>query len=77
MFVDEILRGFNNPPTDDWNSLFSNDEEQGNTMFMQEDRNDYRPKMSLTGVFIGHSDDDSDSDSISSRTTTVSIILLW
>uniref|UniRef100_M4EWX3 NAC domain-containing protein n=1 Tax=Brassica campestris TaxID=3711 RepID=M4EWX3_BRACM len=73
MFVDEILRGFNNPPTDDWNSLFSNDEEQGNTMFMQEDRNDYRPKMSLTGVFIGHSDDDSDSDSISSRTTTGSI----
>ncbi|KAH0905410.1 hypothetical protein HID58_037237, partial [Brassica napus] len=73
LFLDEILRGFNNPPTDDWNSLFSNDEEQGNTMFMQEDRNDYRPKMSLTGVFIGHSDDDSDSDSISSRTTTGSI----
>ena len=65
-FEDEMFRVFNNLPTDDWNSLFNNDEEQGNTMFMQEDRNDYRPKKSLTGVFV--SDDDSDSDSI---TTTV------
>ncbi|CAG7908857.1 unnamed protein product [Brassica rapa] len=67
-FEDEMFRVFNNLPTDDWNSLFNNDEEQGNTMFMQEDRNDYRPKKSLTGVFV--SDDDSDSDSI---TTTCSL----
>ncbi|CAN7038550.1 unnamed protein product [Brassica oleracea var. botrytis] len=73
-FEDEMLRVFNNLPTDDWNSLFSNDEEQGNTIFMQEDRNDYRPKMSLTGVFIDHSDDDSDSDSKSSTTTTTGSI---
>lgn len=65
-FEDEMSRVFNTLPTDDWNSLFNNDEEeQGNIMFMQEDRNDYKPKKSLTG------DSDSDSDSIS---TTVSII---
>ncbi|XP_056859114.1 NAC domain-containing protein 5-like [Raphanus sativus] len=64
-FEDEMCRVINNLPTDDWNSLFNNDVGQGNTMFMQEDRNDYRPKKSLTG-----SDGDSDSDSI---TTTVSI----
>ncbi|XP_056859062.1 NAC domain-containing protein 4-like isoform X2 [Raphanus sativus] len=64
-FEDEMSRVFNTLPTDDWNSLFNNDEEeQGNIMFMQEDRNDYKPKKSLTG------DSDSDSDSIS---TTCSI----
>ncbi|KAJ0245288.1 NAC domain-containing protein 3 [Hirschfeldia incana] len=74
-FEDEMHRVINNLPTEDWNSLFNNDdageeEEQGNIMLMQEDRNDYRPKKSLTGVYIGHSDDDRDSDSISSTTTT-------
>ena len=47
------------------------DEELVNLWSMQEDRNDHRPKMSLTG-FISD-DDDSDSDSISAS-TTVSII---
>ncbi|CAN7064441.1 unnamed protein product [Brassica rapa subsp. trilocularis] len=32
-FEDEMFRVFNNLPTDDWNSLFNNDEEQGNTIW--------------------------------------------
>ncbi|KAF8116636.1 hypothetical protein N665_0015s0013 [Sinapis alba] len=74
---DAIRRAIDNLSTDDWNSLLNNnddveeeEEEQENIMLMQEDRNDYRPKMSLTSVFICHSDDDSDSDSISSTRTT-------
>ncbi|KAL0700514.1 hypothetical protein Bca4012_056636 [Brassica carinata] len=70
-FEDEMLRVFNNLPTDDWNSLFNN-EEQETIMLTQEDRNDYKPKKSLTGIFIGYSDDDSDSD-LNSATTTDSI----
>ncbi|KAG2320335.1 hypothetical protein Bca52824_013548 [Brassica carinata] len=59
---DTIHRAINNLSPHD----FDDDEEQGKTMFTQEDRNDYRPKKPLTGIFIGHSDDDdSDFDSIS------------
>ncbi|KAJ4914665.1 NAC domain-containing protein 5 [Raphanus sativus] len=75
---DAIRRAIDNVSTDDLNFLLNNNDnaekEQGNTMFMQEDRNDYRPKMSLTGVFIDRSDDDSDFDSISSTTTTTGSI---
>ncbi|KAL0700512.1 hypothetical protein Bca4012_056634 [Brassica carinata] len=45
------------------------EEEHVNLLFRQEDRNDYRPKKSLTG-FI--SDDDSDSDSITTTCSTKS-----
>nr|VDD16660.1 unnamed protein product [Brassica rapa] len=47
-----------------------------NLLFMQENRNDYRPKMSLTG-FIDHSDDENSDSDLISATTTVSLILLW
>ncbi|KAL0800593.1 hypothetical protein Bca101_055768 [Brassica carinata] len=69
---DALRRAIDTVSTDDLNRLLNsneNDEKQRNIMFMQENRNDYRPKMSLTGVFIGHSDDDSDSDFISTTTT--------
>ncbi|XP_033138409.1 NAC domain-containing protein 5 isoform X2 [Brassica rapa] len=70
---DALCRGLDNVSTHDLNSFINcgnNDEEEhGNLLFMQENRNDYRPKMSLTG-FIDHSDDeDSDSDLISATTT--------
>ncbi|XP_056859092.1 NAC domain-containing protein 5-like isoform X2 [Raphanus sativus] len=67
---DALRRAFDNVSPHDLNSLLNNEnsdeEEHRNLLFMQEDRNDYRPKMSLTG-FI--SDDDSDSDLISATTT--------
>lgn len=77
---DALCRGLDSVSTHDLNSFINcgnNDEEEHvNLLFMQENRNDYRPKISLTG-FIDHSDDeDSDSDLISA-TTTVSLILLW
>lgn len=77
---DALCRGLDSVSTHDLNSFINcgnNDEEElVNLLFMQENRNDYRPKISLTG-FIDHSDDeDSDSDLISA-TTTVSLILLW
>ncbi|KAJ0245290.1 NAC domain-containing protein 4 [Hirschfeldia incana] len=71
---DALRRALDNVSTDDLNSLlnFQNDEEEHvNRLFMQEDRNDYKPKMPLTG-FISD-DDDSDSDLISATTTTCSI----
>ncbi|KAG2267514.1 hypothetical protein Bca52824_062069 [Brassica carinata] len=75
---DALCRGLDSVSTHDLNSFINcgnNDEEHVNLLFMQENRNDYRPKISLTG-FIDHSDDeDSDSDLISA-TTTVSLILL-
>ncbi|CAN7038540.1 unnamed protein product [Brassica oleracea var. botrytis] len=76
---DALCRGLDSVSTHDLNSFINcgnNDEEEHvNLLFMQENRNDYRPKISLTG-FIDHSDDeDSDSDLISA-TTTVSLILL-
>ncbi|KAG5374628.1 hypothetical protein IGI04_039224 [Brassica rapa subsp. trilocularis] len=70
---DALCRGLDNVSTHDLNSFINcgnNDEEEHvNLLFMQENRNDYRPKMSLTG-FIDHSDDEnSDSDLISATTT--------
>ncbi|KAF3587180.1 hypothetical protein F2Q69_00025622 [Brassica cretica] len=71
---DALCRGLDSVSTHDLNSFINcgnNDEEEEhvNLLFMQENRNDYRPKMSLTG-FIDHSDDeDSDSDLISATTT--------
>ncbi|XP_013639076.1 PREDICTED: NAC domain-containing protein 5-like [Brassica oleracea var. oleracea] len=74
---DAIRRVINNLSPHDFNCLLNNDnadeeEEQETIMLTQEDRNDHKPKKSLTGIFTGHSDDDSDSDLISA-TTTVSI----
>ncbi|CAH2039172.1 unnamed protein product [Thlaspi arvense] len=67
-----IRRALDKVSDDDLNSFINNnDEEQGNNMFVQEDRNDYIPKKSLTGVFIGHSSDDSDSDFISATTSSI------
>ncbi|KAL0700502.1 hypothetical protein Bca4012_056624 [Brassica carinata] len=71
---DALRRAIDTVSTDDLNCLLNsneNDEKQRNIMFMQENRNDYRPKMSLTGVFTGHSDDDSDSDFISTTTGSI------
>ncbi|XP_013639072.1 PREDICTED: NAC domain-containing protein 5-like [Brassica oleracea var. oleracea] len=69
---DALCRGLDSVSTHDLNSFINcgnNDEEHVNLLFMQENRNDYRPKISLTG-FIDHSDDeDSDSDLISATTT--------
>ncbi|CAH2039170.1 unnamed protein product [Thlaspi arvense] len=47
------------------------DDEQRKIMFVQENRSVYRPKQSQTGVFTGHSSDDSDSDSISATTSSI------
>ncbi|WZZ56295.1 hypothetical protein YC2023_056402 [Brassica napus] len=70
---DALCRGLDSVSTHDLNSFINcgnNDEEEHvNLLFMHENRNDYRPKISLTG-FIDHSDDeDSDSDLISATTT--------
>nr|XP_018475655.1 PREDICTED: NAC domain-containing protein 3-like [Raphanus sativus] len=76
---DAIRRAiFDNVSTHDLNALlnFQNDDDElVNRLFMQEDRNDYRPKMSLTGFISDDDDDDDDSDSdlISATTTTGSI----
>lgn len=78
---DAIRRVINNLSPHDFNCLLNNDnadeeEEQETIMLTQEDRNDHKPKKSLTGIFTGHSDDDSDSDLISA-TTTVSITIFY
>ena len=67
---DATLRAFNSLPNND---DAEEQEELVNLWSMQEDRNDHRPKMPLTG-FISD-DDDSDSESLYA-TTTVSIIFI-
>ncbi|CAH8352035.1 unnamed protein product [Eruca vesicaria subsp. sativa] len=72
--IDDAIRRaiFVNVSTPEFNSLLNyndnvEEQEQWNAMFTQEDRNDYKPKPSLTGFISG--DDDSDSDLVSATTT--------
>ncbi|KAG7595545.1 NAC domain superfamily [Arabidopsis suecica] len=63
------------PIEEEWKTWLNDDgDEQRNIMFMQDNRNDYTPLKSLTGVFSDHSSEDNDSDLISA--TTVRKILL-
>ncbi|XP_010474630.1 PREDICTED: NAC domain-containing protein 4-like [Camelina sativa] len=70
---DAVRRAINSISTDDWNSLFNDDDEQSKIVSVQEDCSDYRPPKPLTGVFDDHSSDDNDTDSDSISATTNSI----
>ncbi|XP_010474681.1 PREDICTED: NAC domain-containing protein 3 isoform X2 [Camelina sativa] len=59
---------------EEWKTwLNDNDDEETNIMFLQDNRNDYRPPKSLTGVFTDDIDssDDNDSDFLSPATNSI------
>ncbi|XP_010457187.1 PREDICTED: NAC domain-containing protein 3-like [Camelina sativa] len=57
---------------EEWKTwLNDNDGEERNIMFLQDNRNDYRPPQSLTGVFTDDSSDDNDSDFLSPATNSI------
>ncbi|CAL9213389.1 unnamed protein product [Arabidopsis halleri] len=60
-------------PIEEWETWLNDDDagEQRSIMFMQDNRNDYRPPKSLTGVFSDDSSDDNDSDLLSPTTNSI------
>ncbi|KAG7595543.1 NAC domain [Arabidopsis suecica] len=60
-------------PIEEWETWLNDDDagEQRSIMFMQDNRNDYRPPKSLTGVFSDDSSDDNDSDLLSATTKSI------
>ncbi|CAD5311504.1 unnamed protein product [Arabidopsis thaliana] len=62
------------PIEEEWKTWLNDDDgdaEQRNIMFMQDNRSDYTPLKSLTGVFSDDSSDDNDSDLISPKTNSI------